>query len=412
MTRARALLRPATLLIVTLLTGCDNVEWGGIEVAVVPPPSGRGAVVVEEPEERGVERVPEGPILYYARRTEGGGVLIPVGAVAGDTLAPLRPVEDPEAYARQFIARHLRQGTEFALFRNGVRLGTFVVQSAGLPEGGACPGVPQALGEMELSADAENTLEFLAVSKTSAPVSRMRGTPPPTPDRRMQLLGPILAERLLRARGAQLPGNWARAMAQIKPVPLDDRPDMAFTATLLVDDTLGPGLDTTGYSLFFVAQPVSQVGYDTAYARFTPYPERGKQAPRAVDFLDWDRDGEMEVLLQVYGTQDTWFEAVGRIDDRWTRIFMGRCPRPATTPTADTTAAAPAAGAAAGTAATTATPRAARPVNPPARSTTGGAAPAPRLLGRPVTTAPGTQERAGPPAETARPDTIGRPGAA
>ena len=54
--------RTAAGLIVILLTGCDNVSWGGVDVAVVPPPP-KAVAVTEETEQAGVEPLPTDPIL-------------------------------------------------------------------------------------------------------------------------------------------------------------------------------------------------------------------------------------------------------------------------------------------------------------------------------------------------------------
>jgi hypothetical protein len=68
------------------------------------------------------------------------------------------------------------------------------------------------------------------------------------------------------------------------------------------------------------------LGYDTAYVSFSDYRETGKRAPRVVDFLDWDRSGHVDLLLQVYGVDATWFEAVARgADGRWRHVLSGRC---------------------------------------------------------------------------------------
>ena len=39
--------------------------------------------------------------------------------------------------------------------------------------------------------------------------------------------------------------------------------------------------------------------------------------------------GQPEVLLEVFSTDERWFEAVGRSEDGWRHIFNDRCPRPA-----------------------------------------------------------------------------------
>jgi hypothetical protein len=156
----------------------------------------------------------------------------------------------------------------------------------------------------------------------------------------MQVLAPILAERMMRARRAGLPGNWQRAMWQLTPFPVPVTQDAAFAATFLVGDTLGPGLDNLGHSTFFVGIP-SQLTYDTAYVDFHDYAVASKYAPQVIDYLDWDRDDYPELLLRVYGISDSWLEAVGRGQDgKWKRMFSSRCERaapavPAATP--DTT---------------------------------------------------------------------------
>jgi hypothetical protein len=155
--------------------------------------------------------------------------------------------------------------------------------------------------------------------------------------RTMQVLAPILAEKMLRARHAELPGNWQRAMAQLKPFPVAGSQDPGYATTFLVSDSLGTGGDNIGYSLFYVGVP-AQFSYDTVFVQFTDYPTQGKAAPRVIDFLDWTRDDQPELLLQVYGISDTWFETVGKkADGKWHRTFRDRCQKSANT-TSDSTA--------------------------------------------------------------------------
>src|SRR5690606_9393542 len=82
-----------------------------------------------------------------------------------------------------------------------------------------------------------------------------------------------------------------------------------------------------GYALFFLAMPtMSQTGWDTVYVDYRNYAQTKKSAPRVIDYLDWTRDDQVELLLQVYGTQDTWFEAISRDPEgRWRRVLFDRC---------------------------------------------------------------------------------------
>jgi hypothetical protein len=326
-------------LMVTLVSACDNVDWGGADIAVVPPPPKAAGVPVSG--EDLAEALPEGPILFYVVPGESGGVMVPVGQIVGDSMLPLRAKKDLALYAGRFIAAHMRRGSEFALYRNGARVGTFVVQSATPPTANACPALPTAQGTLELSSGAATIAEFLAIAKPHAPEIRRQLDFASQPARGMQVIAPILAEKMIRARRAELPGNWQRAMAQLKPFPIANVRDPGFATTFLVGDNLATGGDNLGYSLFFIGAPGAQFGYDTVFVKFSNYPTDGKAAPRVVDILDWNRDGQVDLLLQLYGVSDTWFEAVGRNQrGQWQRTFRDRCDQPSTEstiPVPDTT---------------------------------------------------------------------------
>jgi hypothetical protein len=330
----------AAALILTLLSGCDNVSWGGADVTIIPPPpraSGEPPTGLEP----GVERLPEGPILFLVTTEGRGGVIRPVAEISADSLRTIRPGVNVGGFADAFIAEHLRQGAEFVLFHGGMRAGTLIVQSAALEGEPACRPMPVARGALELGAGAEGVTEFLALARLQAPQVPRRTGDRLEPTRTMQVLGPILAEQMLRKRRGPLPSNWQRAMAQLRPFPVPGSQNAGFTATFLMSDTLGPGLDDEGHSLFFVAIP-SQLSFDTVHVDYRVYAQDGKQAPRVIDHLDWDRDDSAELLLRVYGVDDSWLEAVGRgADGRWRRIFSNRCARVAPLPMPDTLAADP-----------------------------------------------------------------------
>jgi hypothetical protein len=332
----------AGCLIVAFLTACDNVSWGGADVTIVPPPpkaSGSPAPGVEP----GVQPLPEGPILYHVETSAEGGRLTPVAEISGDSLLPFRPASNITAFHEAFIAEHLRQGAEFVLFHAGARAGTFITQSATL-ETAACGPAAKATGQLELAGSAAGVSEFLALAKVQAPQIERRPPVAIEATRTMRVLAPILADHMLRSRSAALPGNWERALAQLYPFSLGSSQDLAFTATFLVSDTLGPGQDDNGSSLFFVGLP-ARLGYDTVFVQYHDYANGGRAAPRVVDALDWDRDGLPELLLRVYGTSTSWFEAVGTSSNGpWRTILQGQCAAPLVAPpdsTAGDTTAAP-----------------------------------------------------------------------
>lgn len=317
----------SVLLIVSALTGCDNVGWGGVDVSVVPPPPKPSSGSMTKEEAAVSESLPTGPVLFYVARSANGALLTPVAQLSGDSLQPIRASGDARAFANRLVADQLRQGTEFDLFSHGRRVGNFVVQSASVPQGNVCPLLPVARGTLELGAAGDSTREFLALAKQYSPSVSARVAAGEANEGRMRFVAPILAERMLRTRGAELPGNWQGAMEQVFAFPASGRSEYGFASTFLVGDNMGTGDDDTGYSLFFLAMPTpSQTGWDTVFVDFRDYPKTRKAALRVIDYLDWTRDDQVELLLQVFGTRETWFEAVSR-DSRghWRRVLSDRC---------------------------------------------------------------------------------------
>jgi hypothetical protein len=331
-----------TALMLAGIASCDNVDWGGADVAVVPPPP-RADDLPSSATDTISDPLPQGPLLFYVVPSAGGGTMVPVGEISGDTLRPLRARGDARTYANRLIQAHMRRGAEFVLYRRGTRVGNFVLQQANAPAENTCPMLPTARGTLELASGAQQIPEYLAIAKISAPEMGRNIEFTTEPTRNMQVIAPILAERMIRARRAELPGNWQRAMAQLQPFPLANSRDAGFAATFLVGDELNTGGDNLGYSVFFIGEPGAQFGYDTTYVSFNNYPESGKTAPRVVDFLDWNRDGQVDLLLQMYGINGTWFEAVSRNQrGAWQRAFRDKCDNPSGSiiPQPDTAAAA------------------------------------------------------------------------
>ncbi len=297
--------------------GCDNVDWGGIQIAIVPPPAKTGEAAEAEPQ----RELPSGPVLFYVHQDSAGPTVIPVGHVTGDGLTAIDPGDDPDAFADRFTAAFLAPGTALALFRRGRRVGTLTVQGAAVPRQPVCRPLPRATGSLELATGAGGVTEFLAMDTAQAPESQSFDDLRPV--RSMEVVGDMLAGRMLQDREATVP-SVAAARRQLQPFPLAGSADPGFTATYLVNDSLGVGGDDDGAALFVVFTPRAQSGYQPAFVGFTDY-SNGKAAPRVIDFLDWDGDGQVELLLEVFGAHTSWFRAVGRDGDSWHAIFDDRC---------------------------------------------------------------------------------------
>lgn len=314
----------APLLILTALSGCDNVRWGGQEVQLVPPPPAGGAQeLTEEAETFANLGLPSGTVLFHVRRVEGEGArVVPVAEVAGDSLRTLRrPAEvSPEAFETRFRQAVLPQGAELSLFRRGAPVGTLQVleQTAAT----AC-GVPTARGVATTVAAAADVDEFIAFRRGLEP--RVVGEySPPQVTGAMNTYVSILAERLVLANGLPRPRSWVGARRDMQPVELSGGGAPELAATYLVGDQLeaGPAEDG-GYSIFYLASYETRTGYTPFYTEVHNYREGGKEAPRLVDYLDWNAAGTPEVLVQVYGPEQSWYQVLSGDGGEWRKVWEG-----------------------------------------------------------------------------------------
>lgn len=323
-----AIRRALALLILAAVPGCDNVDWGGAEFAVVKPPPQAlvNPRVSSDPE---ADQLPIGPVLYHVVRAPSSTTasLRPIAEVVGDSLHALTAARDPAVYSERFVADFLRPRAEFILFNRGERAGLFVLDTARADVIPGCGPAPSATGTVQVDDRASGVTEFLAFARLHAPDVSRRIDADVQPTQNMPVLAPMLAEQMLRSRRAPLPGDWRRAMAQLVAFPVTGAVSPGFVSTFVVGDTLGPGLDNEGYALLYIASPASaQVGWDTVYVDFRDYDDGGKEAPKLVDFIDWNRDDQVDLLLHVFGVNDAWFEAMSRSESgEWRRVFMGRC---------------------------------------------------------------------------------------
>lgn len=316
--------RPAALLILTALSGCDNVQWGGSSLQVVPPPPASDVVqvatVTDGPTSLGL---PTGSVLFHVVRTESGAQIIPVAEISGDSLRTLRrpPGVSPQAYEQRFRRAVMEPNSQFVLFRRGAQVGTATVQANGPVS--AC-GVPSAVGLVTTVAAAAAEREFIAFRRGLEPNVVGEFSPPQVagPIRRY---GPLIAERLVLQNGLPRPRSWPGAQRDLQALDAvrGGQPEMA--STFLVGDQLGVGApEQEGWSVFFVASYEQRTGYNPFYTEVADYRKVGKRAPKLVDHLNWNRAGGADMLVQVFGARDSWYEAVSADrGGRWTRVWEG-----------------------------------------------------------------------------------------
>ena len=195
--------------IVIVATGCDNVEWGGIDVSLRSPSES----LVSDPPPDGVEVVEDtvsdgpslGPVLYLGYRDGDQATLVPVAEIRPEGLFPIEGIGSVEE-SRSFAAEHLTPGLEFTLFSDGAQVGSFSAEVFSVDER-YCRVRPQIRGHIELTSAAATVRKFLAVPVregselgygTYSPVAQ-------TTDLRNTSLR--MALRVLRDVGVFLPGD-------------------------------------------------------------------------------------------------------------------------------------------------------------------------------------------------------------
>ncbi|HCK59622.1 MAG TPA: hypothetical protein DHW11_00240, partial [Gemmatimonadetes bacterium] len=144
--------------ILTTGTGCDNVEFGGVDIALQAPESatGRTRVALEPAEEPDTNRA----LLLAGMRQGATGRFIVVGEVGSETLRPF-PNEQLSG-SEERMAKLIGPGSEWAVFSEGVRVGRMIAQSTS-PAIGFCGARTAISGVVELVATAANAERLLAM---------------------------------------------------------------------------------------------------------------------------------------------------------------------------------------------------------------------------------------------------------
>lgn len=321
--RSSLLARSVPLLIALAFSGCDSVIWGGADVQIVPPPPPASSIEIEADATVFAEfGLPTGPVLFHLKEGEGGTQLIPIAEVGvGAIRAIRRPAGvSPQAFEDRFRQTVLPIGAQFEVFRRGSRVGTFVAQANGPVT--AC-GVPTVTGNVTVVAAAVDAGEYLGFRQGLSPAVRGEFSPPQITGS-IRTYASIVAERLILAVGLPRPRTWPGAQRDLQAIEIlpGGHPEMA--ATYLVGDDLavGPG-NPEGYSVFYIADFETRRGYMPVYSEVHDYRATGKAAPRLVDYVDLDEQEAPELIMEVYGTAQSWYDVIGLRNGQWTKILEG-----------------------------------------------------------------------------------------
>lgn len=316
--------------IVIAASACDNVSWGGMEMGLRSPDAD---TVTQPPDsvpatEEEATVLELGPLLYAGVREGSQGRIFPVAEITEGGLRALPTGPEGEETHRSIMATRFRPGSSLALFHQGVRVGSLEVEEGDLTGEPFCGPRAQARGHLQLTPEAVQIQRFLAMD-----ASRAGGFPfqpfqtlSSVYDQRVASLN--LGSEAIPLVGAAWPPSLLDIRQDLRVLSLPGGEAPAVLATFVYQDQLrvGPAPDNA-YALMVMGEPRGST-FDLAFTWYRNVGAQGKGAPRYFSRLDWDGDGDQEILLEVMGEESRWFAAINRGPDGWVLTYEDPCGAP------------------------------------------------------------------------------------
>ena len=307
----------ATAVILTVAPGCDNVAWGGAEVRWVPPATSVGdTLAVAAPAEDVPPPEVARPLLLAGEREDARATLVVVGEIRDGGLVSATATSTAEGAA---------VGSEWILFADGARVGRMAADRTGTAEG-FCGSAPTVSGILELVPGASAVERFLALPASEARAAPYEAFRPLTHEYEQRVATLTFAQEAIPRVGAQWPeGGVLPTRQDIQAFQPLGTTSPTVAATFLYRDQLTVSPPGAGaYALFIVASPAGQE-YRETFEWYQAADSAGKQAPRYFSHLDWNGDGQGEVVLDVFGSRARWHATLEQRAGSWVRTFESSC---------------------------------------------------------------------------------------
>jgi len=265
-------------------------------------------------------------VLLAGTREGDVATLTVVGEVRGDGLGPLPSEAQAPGFLEHFTRSLLPPGTELVLFSDGTRVGRLTIATTAT-DTAYCQPRARVTGVVELMPGASGAVRLLALTDSAAR-RREWGTPRAQATEYDQRAGSIaMAAEAIRQVGAEWPESLVESRGDIQSFRMGDAPGPSVAATFLLRDQLAVAEPGTGAWSLFVLGTAQGGTYRADHAAFRRASE-GKAAPRFFSHLDWDGDGDSEILLHVFGARTRWFAALGQRGGGWVQTFQDPCGAP------------------------------------------------------------------------------------
>jgi hypothetical protein len=333
--RAKEALLPALCVILTALPGCDNVQWGGVDVvlrAPDPPPSALLPEAVEEGEVAPLLPVYTRPLLYLVERTGGQATLLPIAAMDGSGFTPLPEADETPDLVERFPLDRWEAGTEFLLMDRGRRAGTLISDGTTAAHEETCQLRPIGRGSLEIRPEAQGSTRFLAVRKADLAAAGLDAlaTEPvgewPTYAGATELRNQAQAAARYTLQRAGIP--WPPSIPDFtkdqRGVALADG-EMGLAGSYAFGGELEIGrIPVSGYGLFVLARPSETGGWSPIWIWHQTV-RQGKAFPRLVAEGGLRPNRDPELLLEVFGEDRRWLALLGEVDGEWQLLYRDPC---------------------------------------------------------------------------------------
>jgi hypothetical protein len=300
--------------------GCDNVAWGGVEVRWVPPAAAAPGTPADVPvaEEAEAPATPEvaHPLLLAGTREGERATLVVVGEIAPEGIAPATATS---------VQAGATESSEWILFAEGVRVGRLTADQVGTASE-FCPSTTSLAGTPELVPSASAVERVLALPAPHARAVAFQPLEPLTHDYDQRVASLTFAQDAIPRLGAPWPAGGVLPTRQDIQVfePLGaTAPTLA--ATYLVRDQITVGPPPSGSYALFILSSLVGGEYRETFEWYQDASTTGKKVPRYFGHLDWDGDGQGEILLDVFGSDRRWHAVLERSENGWVRVFESAC---------------------------------------------------------------------------------------
>ena len=289
-----------------------------------PPPTS----VEEANEEAGLPEEPtpprqQGPLLLAGLRDGSRATLAVVGEINGDSIAPFPNSTYPEDAER--LAEVVAIGTEWILFAEGVRVGRLVADQVSTATEYCTPRASVS-GVVEVVPGASEAERFLALAVSDAAGREYDDYTASARDYDQGVATLTFAQDIIPRVGAVRPvGGLLAARQDIQAFGVAGVTGRAVAATFLSRDQIAISPPGQGaYAVFVLGVPTAG-GYREGYSWYRSVDTEGKGVPRYFGHLDWDGDGDGEILLDVFGSNRRWYAGLSQRQGEWVRSFQDAC---------------------------------------------------------------------------------------